>query len=337
MASPGYRDLAAQARSARVSTRRPDASLRATLRSCSDIASRLRRHPLALFGQSGSARRPARFGLAQRRALGSVRIGWPRKGARVMTTETDATLALVRRFGELCNRHDVDAMMADMTDDAVYRTSDRRKRAGVGRARPRCARSSKRCSNSSPIVASTRTTSSRPESCSYSWTLRWAEADGSEGAAHGTEGLHRARREDRLQEDVRVARASLDRAIRTGLSRSRIPPKATCSGSLATSREAPESQGSRRHSGPSPPPQSILRLPRTPPRCSRASQPSPTPCTTPRSYSSARCSRPSASRSSATSPAGGSRSPPPSPRRSPTLSRTRKTSRRRFSSVAQRT
>ena len=76
-------------------------------------------------------------------------------------------------------------------------------------------------------------------------------------------------------------------------------------------------------------PRPILRAPRTPPRCSRASRTSPTPCTTPPPSSSARCSTPSASRSPTTSPAGGSRSPPPSARPSRKPSRTRKTSRRR--------
>jgi hypothetical protein len=36
------------------------------------------------------------------------------------TTDSQATLAVVTRFIESVGRHDLDAILADMTDDAVY-------------------------------------------------------------------------------------------------------------------------------------------------------------------------------------------------------------------------
>ncbi|MBM3672362.1 MAG: nuclear transport factor 2 family protein [Actinobacteria bacterium] len=38
-------------------------------------------------------------------------------------TDTDATLAAVARFNEAFNAHDVDAVMAAMTDDAVFEST----------------------------------------------------------------------------------------------------------------------------------------------------------------------------------------------------------------------
>jgi len=35
-------------------------------------------------------------------------------------TDTDQTLAVIERFNEVFNRHDVDAVMAAMTDDCVF-------------------------------------------------------------------------------------------------------------------------------------------------------------------------------------------------------------------------
>jgi ketosteroid isomerase-like protein len=40
-----------------------------------------------------------------------------------MTDETSATIAAVEAFNEAFNRHDVDAVMAHMTDDAVFEST----------------------------------------------------------------------------------------------------------------------------------------------------------------------------------------------------------------------
>jgi ketosteroid isomerase-like protein len=40
-----------------------------------------------------------------------------------MTDETSATIAAVEAFNEAFNRHDVDAVMACMTDDAVFEST----------------------------------------------------------------------------------------------------------------------------------------------------------------------------------------------------------------------
>jgi ketosteroid isomerase-like protein len=123
-----------------------------------------------------------------RRALGSVRVGWSRKGDRVMTTETDATLALVRRFGESWNRHDVEAIMADMTDDAVYENLGPPESSGCWEGQAAVRAEVEAIFDQFPDCRfDTDDIFAAGNRCSYSWTLHWTEADGSEGAAQGTD------------------------------------------------------------------------------------------------------------------------------------------------------
>ena len=105
-----------------------------------------------------------------------------------MTEQTDATLALVQRFIDSVGRHDVDAIMADMTEDAVYENFgddvDSGRHAGqaairvafeaVFAAYPDCR------SETNDIFAT-------DDRCCYCWTMRWTESDGTEGMSQGTD------------------------------------------------------------------------------------------------------------------------------------------------------
>jgi ketosteroid isomerase-like protein len=102
--------------------------------------------------------------------------------------ESEATLALVTRFVESVGRRDVDAIMADMTDDTVYENfghdvdSGRHEGQAAARAAfeavfaayPDCH------SDTDDIFAA-------GNRCCYCWTMRWSEADGSEGVSRGTD------------------------------------------------------------------------------------------------------------------------------------------------------
>lgn len=104
------------------------------------------------------------------------------------TAGTEATLAVVRRFIESVGRHDVDAILAQMTDDAVYENLGDDVDAGrhqgpaavraafeaVFTAYPDCR------SDTDELFAS-------GDKCAYCWTMRWSEADGSEGVSRGVD------------------------------------------------------------------------------------------------------------------------------------------------------
>ena len=104
------------------------------------------------------------------------------------TTETEATLAVVVRFIESVGRHDLDAIMADMTDDVVYenfgqdvdagrhegQTAVRAAFAAVFAAYPDCH------SETDDLFAG-------GDRCAYCWTMRWSEDDGTEGVSRGVD------------------------------------------------------------------------------------------------------------------------------------------------------
>ena len=101
---------------------------------------------------------------------------------------SDATLAVVTRFIGSVGRHDLDALMADMTEDVVYenlgndvdsgrhegQVAVRAAFAAVFQAYPDCH------SDTDDIFAG-------GNRCCYCWTMRWAEADGSEASSRGTD------------------------------------------------------------------------------------------------------------------------------------------------------
>lgn len=100
----------------------------------------------------------------------------------------EATLTVVRRFIESVGRHDLNAILADMTDDAVYENLgedvDRGRHQGpeavraafaaVFAAYPDCR------SDTDELFAD-------GDHCCYCWTMRWTQADGAEGRSHGVD------------------------------------------------------------------------------------------------------------------------------------------------------
>jgi ketosteroid isomerase-like protein len=121
--------------------------------------------------------------------LESARREHKKRGSMIEPdVESEATLALVTRFVESVGRRDVDAIMADMTEDAVYENfghdvdSGRHEGQAAARAAfeavfaayPDCH------SDTDDIFAG-------GNRCCYCWTMRWTEADGSEGVSRGTD------------------------------------------------------------------------------------------------------------------------------------------------------
>jgi len=105
-----------------------------------------------------------------------------------MSEQTDATLALVQRFIDSVGRHDVDAILADMTDDAVYENLGNDVDAGRhhGQTAIRAAFEAvfaayRDChSVTDELFAS-------GDKCCYCWTMHCTQADGSEGTSSGVD------------------------------------------------------------------------------------------------------------------------------------------------------
>jgi len=104
------------------------------------------------------------------------------------TTDSQATLAVVTRFIESVGRHDLDAILADMTGDAVYENlgqdvdsgrheghdAVREAFAAVFAAYPDCH------SDTDELFAD-------GDRCCYCWTMHWTEADGSPASSTGVD------------------------------------------------------------------------------------------------------------------------------------------------------
>ena len=90
-----------------------------------------------------------------------------------MTDPAAATLATVRRFNDAFNRHDVDAVMALMTDDVVFEsTSPPDGERHVGAAAVRAAWES--CFASSPsALFETEEMIGMGDRCVQTWVYRW--------------------------------------------------------------------------------------------------------------------------------------------------------------------
>ncbi len=108
----------------------------------------------------------------------------------VIDTATDATLALVRRFNEESfQRHDVDALMADMTDDCVFELVAPGEKGG-GRWEGQAAVRSfwESLETTFPGYASKiDDIFACGERCACRWTLRWNLPDGGQGSIRGVD------------------------------------------------------------------------------------------------------------------------------------------------------
>ena len=126
------------------------------------------------------------------RVVARARTGPPgrRQGDALIeqTTDSQATLAVVTRFIESVGRHDLDAILADMTGDAVYENlgqdvdsgrheghdAVRAAFAAVFAAYPDCH------SDTDELFAD-------GDRCCYCWTMHWTEADGSPASSTGVD------------------------------------------------------------------------------------------------------------------------------------------------------
>jgi ketosteroid isomerase-like protein len=104
------------------------------------------------------------------------------------TTDTEATMGLVRRFIESVGRHDVDAILADMTDDAVYENLGQDVDSGRHQGRAQVRAAFEAVFAAYPDCHSdTDELFAAGDRCCYCWTMRWTEDDGSEGSSHGVD------------------------------------------------------------------------------------------------------------------------------------------------------
>jgi ketosteroid isomerase-like protein len=102
---------------------------------------------------------------------------------------TIATVAAVDRFNEAFNAHDVDAVMACMTDDAVFESTsppagDRHEGAAAVRAAWEAffAASPSAHFEAEEVIAT-------DDRCIVRWVYSWTDADGSVGSIHGVDVL----------------------------------------------------------------------------------------------------------------------------------------------------
>jgi ketosteroid isomerase-like protein len=101
---------------------------------------------------------------------------------------TEATLALVERFIASVGRHDVDAILADMTDDAVYENlgDDVDNGRHEGPAAVRAAFEAVFAAYPDCWSDTEELFASADRAC-YCWAMRWTEPDGSVGTSRGTD------------------------------------------------------------------------------------------------------------------------------------------------------
>jgi len=103
--------------------------------------------------------------------------------------QTAATIAAVERFNEAFNAHDVDAVMASMTDDCVFEsTTPPAGERFVGSAAVRKVWDE--LFSSSPTAHfDGEEVIATGDRCVVRWTYTWVEGDGTEGRVRGVDVL----------------------------------------------------------------------------------------------------------------------------------------------------
>jgi ketosteroid isomerase-like protein len=102
--------------------------------------------------------------------------------------DAEATLTVVRRFIESVGRHDVEAILADMTDDAVYENLGQDVDSGRHEGQAAVRAAFEAVFEAYPDCRSeTDDLFAAGDRCCYCWTMRWTEPDGSEGVSRGTD------------------------------------------------------------------------------------------------------------------------------------------------------
>jgi taurine dehydrogenase small subunit len=102
--------------------------------------------------------------------------------------EAEATLAVVQRFIDSVGRHDVDAILADMTYDAVYENFGQDVDSGRHEGQAAVRAAFEAVFAAYPDCRSeTDDLFAAGDRCCYCWTMRWTEADGRVGVSRGTD------------------------------------------------------------------------------------------------------------------------------------------------------
>ena len=99
--------------------------------------------------------------------------------------EAEATLAVVQRFIDSVGRHDVDAILADMTYDAVYENFGQDVDSGRHEGQAAVRAAFEAVFAAYPDCRSETDDLFAPgDRCCYCWTMRWTEADGTRRECH---------------------------------------------------------------------------------------------------------------------------------------------------------
>ena len=102
--------------------------------------------------------------------------------------DAEATLAVVQRFIDSVGRHDVDAILADMTHDAVYENFGQDVDSGRHEGQAAVRAAFEAVFAAYPDCRSeTDELFAAGDRCCYCWTMRWTEADGRDGVSRGTD------------------------------------------------------------------------------------------------------------------------------------------------------
>ena len=101
---------------------------------------------------------------------------------------TAATVAAVERFNEAFSRHDVDAVMAAMTEDCVFENTSRPPDGERFEGRSAVRAFWERFFRSSPsAVFETEDTFACRDRCVVRWVYRWVDGDGKPGHVRGVD------------------------------------------------------------------------------------------------------------------------------------------------------
>ena len=102
--------------------------------------------------------------------------------------ETEATLAAIERFNAAFNRHDVDAIMAAMTDDCVFESTGPSPDGGRFEGQAAVRAVWEELFRGSPTAHfDTEDCFAAGDRCTVRWRYRWTDADGSEGHVRGVD------------------------------------------------------------------------------------------------------------------------------------------------------
>ena len=125
----------------------------------------------------------------------------------IQSALTEETEKAIQRFGEAFNRHDLDAVMAAMTEDcileSIFSLPDGTKYTGRDAIR---AHWEELFRASSQSVFETKETFAAGDRCVFRWVYRWVDNDGTQGHLRGMDVLRV--RDGKIAEKLVYAKAN---------------------------------------------------------------------------------------------------------------------------------